>query len=76
MDYKLIHTSITHIQKGSFYLMGNIQPGVKFLFISGYAAYIIMKTGINEEGMHFIQKPISPESFLGKVREILDLIKL
>ena len=50
----------------------NIKPGVKLLFISGYTADIITKVGIDEEGGYFIQKPITPNGLLGKVREILD----
>jgi len=50
----------------------NIKPGVQFLFTSGYAADIITNAGIDEEGVHFIQKPSTPNSLLEKVREILD----
>jgi signal transduction histidine kinase/DNA-binding response OmpR family regulator len=50
----------------------NIKPGVKLLFISGYTADIITKAGINEKGGYFIQKPITPNNLLEKVREILD----
>jgi signal transduction histidine kinase/DNA-binding response OmpR family regulator len=50
----------------------NIKPNLKILFISGYTADIITKAGINEEGGYFIQKPISPQGLLWKVREILD----
>lgn len=48
------------------------KPGVKILFMSGYTADIITKAGINEEGVHFIPKPSSPDALLRKVREILD----
>jgi signal transduction histidine kinase/DNA-binding response OmpR family regulator len=50
----------------------NIKPDAKVLFISGFTADIITKVGIDEKGGYFIQKPISPQSLLGKVREILD----
>jgi CheY-like chemotaxis protein len=50
----------------------NIKPDAKVLFISGFTADIITKVGIGEKGGYFIQKPISPQSLLGKVREILD----
>jgi len=49
-----------------------IKPGVQFLFTSGYTADIITRAGISEEGVYFIQKPSTPNSLLGKVREILD----
>lgn len=50
----------------------DIKPGVQFLFTSGYTADIITKAGIDEKGVYFIQKPNTPYSLLGKVREILD----
>ena len=49
-----------------------IKPDVQFLFTSGYTADIITRAGISEEGVYFIQKPSTPNSLLGKVREILD----
>ncbi len=49
-----------------------IKPNIKALFISGYAADIIHKKGILEVDIDFVQKPISPNDLLRKVREILD----
>jgi CheY-like chemotaxis protein len=49
-----------------------IKPDVQFLFTSGYTADIITRAGISEEGVYFIQKPSTPNTLLGKVREILD----
>jgi DNA-binding response OmpR family regulator len=40
--------------------------------MSGYTADIINESGILEEGINFIPKPISPQELLRKVREILD----
>jgi hypothetical protein len=40
--------------------------------MSGYAADIIYKKGIIEEGQTFISKPVMPEELLKKVREVLD----
>jgi len=48
-----------------------IQTNAKALFLSGYTADIIHRKGIIEEGLDFILKPISPNDFLRKVREIL-----
>jgi signal transduction histidine kinase/DNA-binding response OmpR family regulator len=50
----------------------NIKPDAKVLFISGYTADIITKVGIDEKEGYFIQKPITPQSLLDKVRKVLD----
>jgi CheY-like chemotaxis protein len=49
-----------------------IRPDIKVLFISGYPADILTKKGIVGEGINFISKPINPEVFLRKIREVLD----
>jgi CheY-like chemotaxis protein len=46
-------------------------PDMKTLFVSGYSANIIRKEFL-KEGINFIQKPIRPNNFLTKVREILN----
>lgn len=48
------------------------EPRIKTLFMSGYTADDTKKTGILEEGLDFVSKPISPSAFLKKVREVLD----
>ncbi len=48
-----------------------IKPEVKTLFMSGYTADIINQKGILEAGIHYISKPLSPDSLLRKVREVL-----
>jgi len=40
--------------------------------MSGYTATISRQRGILEEGMQFIQKPLSPADLLRKVREVLN----
>jgi two-component system cell cycle sensor histidine kinase/response regulator CckA len=47
-------------------------PGVKVIFMSGYAADIIMEKGVVTDEFHFITKPIKPIEFLEKVRMVLD----
>ena len=39
--------------------------------MSGYAADIMQKKGTLDEGLNFISKPLSPQAFLEKVRELL-----
>lgn len=47
-------------------------PGVRALFMSGYAADMIHGQGLLREGAGFITKPITPALLLKKVRDILD----
>ena len=49
-----------------------IKPGIRCLFMSGYTADLIAHHGVLDEGVAFIQKPISLETLASKVREILD----
>lgn len=49
-----------------------IKPGIKTLFMSGYASEIISKKGILVEGINYIEKPFSHEELAEKVRTILD----
>jgi PAS domain S-box-containing protein len=50
----------------------SLRPNVKFIFISGYTADIILKKGILEKGVDFIRKPFSKNEILLKVRDVLD----
>jgi PAS domain S-box-containing protein len=49
-----------------------ILPGFKVLYMSGYTDNAIAHHGIIEKGLNFIQKPLSIEGLLRKVREVLD----
>jgi signal transduction histidine kinase len=49
-----------------------IRPGVKTLFMSGYTADIISRKGVLLDGLPFLPKPVAPEEFLKKVRDVLD----
>jgi YesN/AraC family two-component response regulator len=51
------------------------RPGMKFLFISGYAEGVVedsLQQGLN--GEDFLEKPFLPEELARKVREILGRI--
>jgi len=50
----------------------SIQPETKVLCMSGYTDDTIVRHGVLESGVAFIQKPITPASLARKVREILD----
>ncbi len=47
-------------------------PGTKVLFLSGYSKDITQKKGILDTSVNFLQKPVSPNTLLKKVREIMD----
>ncbi|MDX9720467.1 MAG: response regulator [Myxococcota bacterium] len=49
-------------------------PGLRKLFMSGYTQEIIGHQGILEEGVHFLNKPFSPEELEAKVREALEAL--
>jgi CheY-like chemotaxis protein len=49
-----------------------INNNVKVIFISGYTYDIIKMKGIVDYGASFISKPVSPDKFLKKIREVLD----
>lgn len=53
-------------------LLTNSYPSMKLLFMSGYTADVIAHKGILDEGVNFIQKPISQNDLAAKLREILD----
>jgi CheY-like chemotaxis protein len=47
-------------------------PGMKVLFMSGYADDAIVHQGVLGPGMSYLQKPFTPEGIARKVREVLD----
>ncbi|MRR55208.1 MAG: response regulator [Deltaproteobacteria bacterium] len=49
-----------------------IRPAVKVIFMSGYAADIIMEKGVVMDDVSFVTKPVKPLDFLEKVRTVLD----
>ncbi|MBN2322914.1 MAG: PAS domain S-box protein [Spirochaetes bacterium] len=47
-------------------------PGMRVLFMSGYTDDAIIRHGVLEKGMPFIQKPFSSRGIARKVREVMD----
>ena len=48
------------------------RPKIKVLFTSGYKEEVIVQKGLLTQGQHFIEKPLSLQELLAKVREVLD----
>ncbi len=48
------------------------RPEMKRLFMSGFTADAIARSGVLDEGLHFIQKPFTKAALAVKLREVLD----
>jgi DNA-binding NtrC family response regulator len=49
-----------------------IRPGIKVIFMSGYTTNVIVNHGVLEEGVNFIQKPISIEELATKIAIVVE----
>jgi CheY-like chemotaxis protein len=47
-------------------------PGLRVLFVSGYAEDAIVERGILKSGIEFLAKPYSIEQLARRIREVLD----
>jgi PAS domain S-box-containing protein len=56
--------------------IGTVRPEMKVLYMSGYTDDAIVRHGILEDHVAFIQKPFSPDLFALKVREVLEHLPL
>jgi len=48
------------------------QPGLRVVYMSGYADDAVDDPRLHAEGARFLQKPFPLDALLGKVREVLD----
>ena len=48
------------------------RPDLRILYMSGYTDDAILRDGVLEDGIPFLQKPFTPEGLARKVREVLD----
>ena len=49
-----------------------LRPDLAVLFMSGYTDDAMLQHGVLDEGMAFVQKPLTPAVLARKVREVLD----
>jgi DNA-binding NtrC family response regulator len=53
-------------------VISSTHPHIKVIFISGYTRDIVLDKGIEDKKFDFITKPVQADTFLRKVREVLD----
>ena len=49
-----------------------MRPGLKVLYMSGYTDDAILHHRVAEPGIALLQKPLTPDALLKKVRAVLD----
>jgi two-component system, cell cycle sensor histidine kinase and response regulator CckA len=49
-----------------------LRPGLKVLYVSGYAENTVLQHGLAELGSRFLHKPFTLKSLAAKIREVLD----
>ena len=52
-----------------------LRPGLRVLYMSGYAPDVLRESGGLASSEAFIQKPFSPDDFVGSVRGMIDLLR-
>jgi CheY-like chemotaxis protein len=53
-------------------LLAPTRPQMRILFMSGYTDEVVLRHGLLDAGVAFLEKPFSPINLARKVREVLD----
>ena len=48
------------------------RPETRVLYMSGYTDSEIVKSGVLQPGIHYLEKPFSPPTLLRKIRQVLE----
>jgi two-component system, cell cycle sensor histidine kinase and response regulator CckA len=52
--------------------LATLRPDMRVLYMSGYTDDSIVRHGVLESDVAFVQKPITPDNLTRKLREVLD----
>jgi FixJ family two-component response regulator len=52
--------------------LSSVYPGLKVVYMSGYADDVIQHHQVSRSGAAFLQKPFDPKELARKVRHLLD----
>lgn len=75
IQFQLLLTDVVMPEMGGQVLVDRLiteRPDLQVIFMSGYTDIALSHQGVQLQNPTFLQKPFTPTSLLGKVREVLD----